>query len=207
MTKRLTLIAGAILGTAVFAFGQNSTTYESTQQSSNGSVTTTTKTTFSGSIVSYEPGRTIVLREGDKTVSYTLTPSVDIPTDVAVGKVVTVTTTPDTKTVTRIVTTDTNTMGQPRQTTETREVDSSGNVTTTKETTVYGTVSSFEAGKSITITDKHGKRVTYIVTNESQLPTSIKVGKKVTIMTVPGASASETVVKRVTVTTETNPPQ
>jgi hypothetical protein len=205
MTKQLTLLAGVMLGTAALAFGQNSTTNETTQQSSDGSTTTTTRTTFSGPIVSYQPGRTIVLREGDKTVTYTLGPNLDVPSDVAVGRVVTVTTTPDNKMVTRVVTTDTNMSGQPRQTTETREVDSSGNVTTTKETTVYGTVSSFEAGKSITITDKHGKRVTYIVTNDSQLPTSIKVGKKVTIMTVPGAGASEQVVKRVTVTTETNP--
>jgi hypothetical protein len=205
MTKRLTLLAGAILGTAALALGQTSTTNESTQQSSEGSTTTTTRTTFSGPIVSYQAGHTIVLREDGKTVTYTLDPNLEVPSDIAVGRVVTVTTTPDNKMVTRVVTTDTNKSGQPRQTTETREVDSSGNVTTTKETTVYGTVSSFEAGKSITITNKQGKRVTYTVTTDSQLPTSIKVGRKVTIFTIPGAGASEQVVKRVTVTTETNP--
>jgi uncharacterized OB-fold protein len=207
MTKRLTLLAGVILGSAALAFGQNSTTYEKTQQSTDGSVTTTTRTTFSGPVVSYQPGQMIVLREDGRTVSYMLSPSADIPSDVAVGKVVTVTTTPDTKTVTRVVSTDTTMQGQPRQTTETREVDSSGNVTTTRETTVYGTVSSFDASKSLTITDKHGKRVTYIVTDQSQVPTSIKIGKKVRIYTIPASGSSEPVVKRVTVTTETNPPE
>lgn len=208
MTKRLTLFAGAIFGCCLLAFGQNSTTYESTQQSPDGSTTTTTKTTtFSGSIVRYAPGNSIVLREGDKTVTYTLSPSVDVPSDVAVGRVVTVTTTPDSKTVTRIVSNSTNNAGQPQQITETREVDASGNVTTTKETTVYGTVSSFDAGHSITITDKNGKSVTYLVTNDSQLPTSIKVGKKVTIMTLPVPGSSQPVVKRVTVTTETESPR
>jgi len=205
MTKRLTLLAGVVLGTAALAFGQSSSTYESTQQSANGSVTTTTRTTFSGPVVSYEPGQMIVLRENGRTVSYTLSPSAEIPSDVAVGKTVTITTTPDTKTVTRIVTTDTTMSGQPRQTTETREVDSSGNVTTTKETTVYGTVSSYEAGKSLTITDKHGKRVTYLVTDQSQLPTTIKIGKKVRIYTIPASGSNQVVVKRVTETTTESP--
>ena len=72
---------------------------------------------------------------------------------------------------------------------------------------MYGTVSSFEAGKSLTITDKHGKRVTYVVTDQSQLPTSIKIGKKVRIYTIPAEGSSGPVVKRVTVTTETNTPE
>lgn len=207
MTKRLTLLAGVMLGSAALAFGQNSTTYEKTRQSADGSVTTTTRTTFSGPVVSYEPGQMIVLREDGRTVSYMLSPSADIPSDVAVGKVVTITTTPDTKTVTRVVTTDTNLRGEPRQTTTTRETDASGNVTTTKETTVYGTVSAFSPGQSLTITDKHGKRVTYVVTDRSQLPTSVKIGKKVRIYTIPASAGSEQVVKRVTVTTETNPPE
>jgi uncharacterized OB-fold protein len=197
-----------MLGSAALAFGQNSTTYEKTRQSADGSVTTTTRTTFSGPVVSYEPGQMIVLREDGRTVSYMLSPSADIPSDVAVGKVVTITTTPDTKTVTRVVTTDTNLRGEPRQTTTTtRETDASGNVTTTKETTVYGTVSAFSPGQSLTITDKHGKRVTYVVTDRSQLPTSVKIGKKVRIYTIPASAGSEQVVKRVTVTTETNPPE
>ena len=113
MTKRLTLLAGVALGCAAAAFGQNSTTYEKTQQSTDGTVTTTTRTTFSGPIVSYEPGQAIVLREDGKTVRYVLSPGAEIPSDVAVGKVVTVTTTPDSKTVTRVVTTDTNMRGDP----------------------------------------------------------------------------------------------
>jgi hypothetical protein len=205
MTKRLTLLAGVVLGSAALALGQSSTSYESTQQNANGSVTTT-RTTFSGPVVSYEPGQTIVLREDGKSVTYVLNSSTEVPSDVAVGKTVTITTSPDTKTVTRIVTSDTTMSGQPRQTTTTREVDSSGNVTTTKETTVYGTVSAFTPGQSMTITDKHGKRVTYVVTDQSQIPTTVKIGKKVRIYTVPGQNSNQTVVKTVTETTE-YPPQ
>lgn len=207
MTQRLNLFAGAILGTAAFAFGQTSTTHETTQQSSDGSTITTTRTTFSGPVVSYQAGHKILIREGDKIVTYALSPDADIPSDVAVGRVVTVTTSPDNKMVTRVVTTDTTLSGQPRQTTETREVDASGNVTTTKETTIYGTVSAFQPGQSLTVTDKHGKRVTYVITDQSQLPTSVKIGKKVRIYTIPAEGSSGPVVKRVIETTETNPPQ
>ncbi|MGH9441182.1 MAG: hypothetical protein ACRD16_02795 [Thermoanaerobaculia bacterium] len=205
MNTRSTLFAGVILGAAAVTFGQNSTTYEKTQ--TDGSVTTTTRTSFSGPVVSYEPGHTIVLREDGRTVSYMLSPSAEIPSDVAVGKVVTITTSPDSRTVTRVVTTDTDMRGEPRQTTVTREESPSGSVTTTRETTTYGTVSSYDAGRSLTITDKHGKRVTYIVTDQSQLPTSVRIGKKVRIYTIPASNGSEQVVKRVTVTTETNPPE
>jgi hypothetical protein len=201
---RLILLVGAIVSFSAFALAQNSTTYEQTTHSDTG--TTTTTTTFRGPIVRFEPGHVIVLHQGDRDVTYTLSPSAEVPSDVAVGRVVTITTEPGSNTVSRIVTNDTDSMGRPRQTTETREVDAQGNMTTTKETTVFGTVESYEAGKSLTITDKHGKKVTYLVTDSSQLPTTIKIGKKVRIYTIPAATGSQPVVKRVTVTTETNSP-
>ena len=200
MTKLLTLLAGVLLGSAALALGQNSTTYESTRQNANGSVTTT-RTTFSGPVVSYQPGQTIVLREDGRTVSYMLSPSTEIPSDVAVGKMVTITTTPDTRTVTRVVTTET----APGQTTVTKETSYPGGTTTTKETTAYGTVSAFTPGQSMTITEKHGKRVTYIVTDQSQMPTSIKIGKKVRVYTIPAPGSNQVIVKRVTETTTENP--
>ena len=210
MTKRLILFLGLFAGTAGLALGQNTTyeRHETTKQSQDGSMSTTTTTkttTFSGSIVRYEPGRTIVLREGNKTVTYTLTPTVEVPGDIAIGKVVTITTEPGSHAVTRVVTNDTDSQGRMRQTTETREVDAQGNMKTTTTTNVFGTVESYEAGKTITILKPTGEKVTYVITNQSQLPGDVSVGKKVTIYTAPGAQPA---VKSVTVTTETtNPPQ
>ena len=203
MKSRSLLLIGAALGVCAFASGQSS--YGSAASDDSTTTTTTTRTMYKGSIVRYEPGRVIVLHEGDRDVTYTLTPDVVVPNDVAVGRVVTVQTQPGSTTVSRIVTTDTDENGNARQTTETRKMDENGNMTTTRETTVYGTVNSFEPGKSITITDHHGKKVTYIMTDASQAPSSIRIGKKVRIYTVPVASSEQPVVKRVIVTTETNP--
>ena len=202
MNRRIGLLAGILAGAAGLAFGQNSTYEQKT-------TTTTQTTSTSGSVVRYEPGHTLVLREGNRTVTYTLSPDVVIPADVEVGRTVTVTTDPaNEKTVTKIVTTDTDEMGRPRRTTETREVDSRGNMTTTKTTRVFGTIESYEAGKSVTIVKPNGDRVTYLITNQSRLPGDVTVGKKVTILTTPGAGASEPVVKTITITTESpNPPE
>ena len=64
--------------------------------------------TIVGDIVRYEPGHVIVLRDSaNKEVSYTLTPSVTIPTGVEVGRRVTLYTTRGTdgsSTVTRVST-------------------------------------------------------------------------------------------------------
>jgi len=205
---RLLLLLGAMTGVAAFASGQSSG-YQTGQSNEGTSTTTTTKTTtFRGSIVRFEPGHVIVLHEGNRDVTYTLTPDVNVPTDVAVGRVVTVETQPGTTTVTRFITNDTDSEGRPRQTTETRQTDAMGNMTTTRETTVYGTVSAFEPGKSITIEGEHGKKVTYIMTDASQAPSSIRIGKKVRIYTLPVSGSEQPVAKRITVTTETttNPP-
>ena len=85
-------------------------------------------------------------------------------------------------------------------------MDENGNMTTTRETTVYGTVSAYEPGKSITVEGSHGKKVTYIMTDASQAPSSIRLGKKVRIYTVPVRSSDQPVVKRITVTETTVPP-
>lgn len=201
---RMILLVGAMTGVCALASGQGSNYGQASDEGTT--TTTTTRTTFRGSIVRFEPGRVIVLREGNRDVSYTLTPDVDVPSDVAVGNVVTVTTRPGTTTVSRIVTNDTDAEGRPRQTTETRRMDEQGNMVTTRETTVFGTVSAYEPGKSVTIED-HGKKITYIMTDASQAPSSIRIGKKVRIYTVPAPSGQQPVAKRITVTTETtNPP-
>ncbi|HKB69848.1 MAG TPA: hypothetical protein VKH46_03330 [Thermoanaerobaculia bacterium] len=206
-TKSLLLI-GAAIGVCSLAGAQSDEPSRAVPDEGvpTQTTTTTTRTTYRGSIVRYEPGHQIVLREGGREVSFILTPNVELPSDVAVGREVTLTTEPGTTTVSRIVTNDTDAEGRPRQTTETRQMDEQGNMTTTRETTVYGTVSAYEPGRSITIEGHHGKKVTYIMTDESQAPSSIRIGKKVRIYTVPVRSSERPVVKRITVTETTNPP-
>ena len=206
-TKSLLLI-GAAIGVCSLAGAQSGEPSRAVPDEGvpTQTTTTTTRTTYRGSIVRYEPGHQIVLREGGREVSFILTPNVELPSDVAVGREVTLTTGPGTTTVSRIVTNDTDAEGRPRQTTETRQMDEQGNMTTTRETTVYGTVSAYEPGRSITIEGHHGKKVTYIMTDESQAPSSIRIGKKVRIYTVPVRSSERPVVKRITVTETTNPP-
>jgi hypothetical protein len=202
---KLLLLIGAVVGVGALASGQSSNYGQSDQGTTT--TTTTTRTSFHGSIVRFEPGHVIVLREGNRDVAYTLTPDIDVPSDVAVGRVVTLETQPGTTTVSRFVTNDTDSEGRPRQTTETRRMDAQGNMVTTRETTVFGTVSAYEPGKSVTIEGEHGKKVTYIMTDASQAPSSIRIGKKVTIYTVPVPSGEQPIAKRITVTTETtNPP-
>lgn len=199
------LLVGAMTGVCALASAQSSSYGQNSDESAT--TTTTTRTTFRGPIVRFEPGRVIVLHEGDRDVTYTLTPDVVMPSDIAVGNVVTLTTRPGTTTVSRIVTSDTDSEGRARQTTETRRMDDRGNMVTTRETTVFGTVSAYEPGKSVTIESGHGKKVTYIMTDASQAPSSIRIGKKVRIYTVPTPSSDQQTVKRITVTTETtNPP-
>lgn len=208
MKTRLLLLIGAAVGVCALARAQNaqSETTPMAPDESAPTTTTTTTTTYRGSVVRMEPGHVIVLRDHGRETSFVLTPTVEVPSDVAVGRVVTLTTEPGTTTVSRFVTNDVDSEGRPRQTTETRRMDENGNMTTTRETTVYGTVSAYEPGKSITVEGSHGKKVTYIMTDASQAPSSIRIGKKVRIYTIPSRASEPPVVKRVTVTETTVPP-
>jgi hypothetical protein len=209
MKTRLLLLIGATVGVCALARAQNAqseTTAMPPDETAPPATTTTTTTTYRGSVVRMEPGHVIVLRDHGRETSFILTPTVEVPSDVAVGRVVTLTTEPGTTTVSRFVTNDVDSEGRPRQTTETRRMDENGNMTTTRETTVYGTVSAYEPGKSITVEGSHGKKVTYIMTDASQAPSSIRIGKKVRIYTVPVRSSDQPVVKRITVTETTVPP-
>ncbi len=68
-----------------------------------------------------------------------------------------------------------------------------------KVVTITGTVQSFEAGHSITITKPNGDQVTYTINESSDVPKTIEVGKTVTIQTTSASGAP--VVKTITITT------
>jgi len=75
------------------------------------------------------------------------------------------------------------------------------NETKTTTVTVYGTVQSYEPGKSITVVGDDGTTTTYTITESSQLPKTVTVGKTVTVHTTTVSGAP--VVQTVTYTTKT----
>ena len=146
-------------------------------------------TTVAGEVVRYEPGRTIVLRNHDrKVVTYTLTPDIVVPSDVSVGRNVTLFTeagTGGTTLVKRVTTTSMTPEGDVKRTTTETRTHPSGAMTTSTTTTIDGVVQSYVAGKSITLTRPDNTTVTYVINDRSQIPADLVVGKRVVIRTVP----------------------
>jgi hypothetical protein len=191
--KLKALLAVLTLTVAASAWAQ---TYKET--------TTTKTTTVKGEVVRYEPGKIIVVRApGKEEVTYTLTPTIKVPADIAVGRTVTLYTEPGPSgnvMVSRVVTTSITPEGETKRTTEETRTHPSGAMTKTTTTTVTGTVEAYEAGKTITVTRPGGQRVTYVINEKSTIPEDIAIGKTITLRAIPGASADERVVQTVTVT-------
>jgi hypothetical protein len=157
-----------------------------------------------GEIVRYEPGRVIVLKDaGNKEVTYTLTPSLTIPTGVEVGRRVTLYTTPGTNggwTVTRL-TTSVTPEGNLQRTVEKTHTNPAGETTRTTTTTINGTVQAYEPGRSVTITREDGTRVTYMLNERTHLPEGLAVGR--TIMLRPAVVTDASMVADTITYTET----
>jgi len=164
-------------------------------------------TTVSGEVVKLEPGRTIVLRDVDrKLVTYTLTPDITLPTDVGIGRHVTLFTeagTGGTTLVKRVTVTSMTPEGEVKRTTTDTRTHPSGAMTTTTTTTIDGVVQSYVSGKSITLTRPDNTTVTYVINERSQLPADLAVGKRVVIRTVPLTGSNDLAVEKVTYTTKT----
>jgi hypothetical protein len=160
--------------------------------------------TITGEVVKYEPGQTIVIRQPDRRVmTYTLSPTVTLPSDIQVGRTVTVSTEPSSDgsgpaVVTKVTTTSMTPEGQTKTTTERTEMSPLGDTTKTTTTTISGTVSAYEPGQFITIERPDHQTVRYVITQESQLPQEVAVGNAVTIRTY--TTGGNQVVKQVTVT-------
>jgi hypothetical protein len=163
---------------------------------------TETQTTITGEVTRFEPGKVIVIREPDqKTVTFTLTPSSTVPQDIQVGRQVTIYTVPGeggTTVVKRVTTTAITREGNTKQTTEETRTTPSTTTTTTTTSTVSGVVSAYESGKSITVTNSDGSKVTYVLTPDVQAPPDLATGKTVTIMVMPGGDPSKPLVKTIT---------
>jgi len=197
-------LVSRITTTSMTPEGNVKRTTEETRTTPSGEVTKTT--TISGEVVSYEPGKTIVVRDrGQKLITYGLAPNAILPADVEVGRRVTLYTAPSAEPgktlVSRIVTTSVTPEGKVKQTTEeTRTSPSGATTTTTTTTTTAGTVEAYVPGKTITITRGDGTKVTYVINEQSVVPADVVVGRRISI--VPLSSSSEPVVRTITIVRE-----
>ncbi len=140
--------------------------------------------TVVGEIVRYEPGHVIVLRDAAKNeVTYTLTPSLTIPTGVEVGRRVTLYTTrgdDGSTTVTRVSTSVTP-EGDVKRVVERTHTKPSGETTTTTTTTINGTVQAYVPGSSVTITRADGTQVTYVINERTRVPEGLAIGRTIVL--------------------------
>jgi len=186
-----TTLVQQVTTTTMTPEGQVQRTTEVTRTKPSGATTTTSTTTtgaVTGEIVRFEPGKSIVIRSEGGEVTYKLAPTVTVPADIQVGRTATVQFVPGrdgTSTVKRISTTTLSPDGQVRETTDIIRTDPAGRTSRSTMTTLTGRVEAYLPGKSITVTDPSGARVTYVLTGESQVPADVVMGKEVTIQVPP----------------------
>ena len=137
--------------------------------------------TVVGDVVRYEPGHVIVVRgDGGREMTYTLSPSVVMPSDIATGRHVTLYTDASSgSTVVTRVTTSVTPAGDVKKTVERTTTDPNGDTSRTVTTTISGTVKSYEPGRSVTVTRDDGTAVTYVINGQSQLPPDLAVGRTI----------------------------
>ena len=163
--------------------------------------------TVTGDVVRYEAGRAIVVRSPDgREVTYAIAPDISAPPEVTVGRRVSIVTEPSAAgpvLVTRITTDSIAPDGQATTTTRETVLAPSAAETKTQTTTVYGTVTAYEPGRSISLLQPNQKTVTYAIDASSALPTGISTGKTVVIRTITRPGASRPLVRKVTYSTTT----
>jgi hypothetical protein len=173
-----------------------------------GKTVQTRTVTVTGDVVRYEAGKSIVVRSPDgREVTYSIAPDIPAPAEVTVGRHVSIVTEPSAAgpvLVTRITTDSITPEGQAQTTTrETVLAPSAAAETKTQTTTVYGTITAYEPGRSISLLRPDQKTVTYTIDAGSALPTGIATGKTVVIRTITRPGASRPLVRKVTYATTT----
>jgi hypothetical protein len=117
-----------------------------------------------------------------------LSPGVSLPAEIQVGRTATLQFEPGadgTSLVKRVTTTTVSPEGQMKQTTEITRTNPAGVTSRTTVSTLSGTVESYVPGKSVTVLDSKGARVTYLLSAESKVPTEVVLGKEVMIHVAP----------------------
>ena len=128
--------------------------------------------TVTGEVVGYDPGKTIVIRSVDGAdVTYAIAPALAVPSEVGVGRRVSIVTEPS----------ETGAMLATRITPETSPpaAPAKGQMTSS-----YGTVAAYEQGRSITLLRPNATTVTYVLDADSAVPSGLAKGRKVVIRTI-----------------------
>jgi len=197
--KLSVLIAGVCISVAPAASGQ---------ALAQPAQTETKYVTVEGEVVRYVAGHVIVIRGTDnKEVSYTLSPSIVVPEEVQVGRRIMLFTEPGkdgaTQLVSRVTTTSVTSEGDVKRTTEDTRHLPSGATTRTTTTTITGKVEVYEAGKTLTLTQDDGSKVTYVINDKSKVPADLVIGKTVSILPLAAAGPGEPVAQTITYVTTT----
>ena len=186
-----TTLVQQVTTTSVTPAGQIQRTTEVTRTKPSGATSKTSTTTTSavtGEVVRFEPGKSIVIRSETGEVTYVLAPKTPVPAEIQVGRTATVQFVPGqdgTSTVKRISTTTLSPDGQVRETTNITRTDPAGRTSSSTVSTLTGKVEAYLPGKSITVIDPSGARVTYVLSGESLVTADMLMGKEVTIQVVP----------------------
>lgn len=147
--------------------------------------------TVTGHVVRYDAGRSIVVREGDgPEVTYALAPGLTAPATVAAGRRVS-------------IVTESSSAG-PVLVTQITDVETTaaGEGAKSEITTVYGVVTSYEPGRTITVAQPDRKLVTYAIDRESSLPPNVARGRRVVVRTITRPGLDRPLVRKVTVSTK-----
>jgi len=179
--------------------GNVKTTTQSTKTMPDGSTLTT-----SGTVVEFVPHKSMVLRDSSNhLVTYQLRPEVVLPTDVAVGKTVTVYASgpaaDGVASISKVTTTALTPEGDVKTTTRTTETSPEGTTTTTEESSVEGVVSAYQASKMVTVQRPDGTTVTYVLDSTAAVPADLSIGKRVMLRIFP--SGKQRVVRTITYST------
>lgn len=186
-----TQIVSRVKTTTLSPTGQLQETTEVKRTQPSGQTTTTTTTATSsvtGEVVRFEPGKTIAIRSDGKETRYILAPDVSLPAEIQVGRSATLQLEPaadGTSVVRRVKTTTVGPDGQLRETTEITRTNPMGQTSRSTMSTLKGKVESYLPGKSITVIDWRGTRVTYLLSSETQIPSEVVIGKEATVIVEP----------------------
>jgi hypothetical protein len=83
--------------------------------------------------------------------------------------------------VKQVTTTAVTPEGAVKRTTEITRTNPAGDTSRTTTTTVSGRVEAYVPGKSVTVIDPKGARITYMLAAESLVPAEVIMGKEVTV--------------------------
>lgn len=188
-------LALAIYAVAAIAASQETSVTSPVNANPPTPVTASTRVvTISGDVVRYEAGKSIVVRSIDgHDVAYTIAPQVAAARDVAVGRRVSIVTEPSVSGPVLVTSITTETLAPSGQT-----EPAPSSETKTQIAAVYGTVTAYEPGRSITLLRPNATAVTYTIDGSSTIPSSLAAGRRVVVRTIRRPGLGRPLVQKVT---------